>query len=183
MTTTTAAAATNTSSRKTLTQWNPLTEMIPSKWAVSSAADRLAMLSFYTAQRTLWRQDPRYKNNLAEHFIEDIHDGFRNYCNSLVRSYQATKQVPQKEFANLIRHLEGHHGFEDASFFPRAVSRNPETQAAFAYLEKDHRHLHPLELAVKKGSGEALLEFTSFLVDHLNREELLTVPYMLSGKF
>lgn len=182
-TTTATSSSSSSTVSKVLSQWNPITDMVPSKWAVSTAADRQAMLSHYNTQRSVWRQDPRYRTTIVQHFIEDVHDGFRNYCNSLVVSYQTKKRVPLKEFSSLIQHLEGHHQAEDAAFFPRAARRNPELRSPFAYLEKDHKHLHPLELAVKEGSGEALMEFTSFLVDHLNREEMLIVPYMLSGTF
>ena len=163
--------------------WDPLRNMDPTKWAVSTRGERGEMLEHYNARRAAWRADPRYRNSLAQHLIEDIHDGFRNYCNSLVQSYMVSKKVPMSGFETLLRSLEGHHRYEDASFFPNHARRFPETRPAYAFLAKDHKHLHPLEMEVRQGSGEALLEFTSFLVDHLNREELLTVPYMLDGKW
>ena len=48
-------------------------------------------------------------------------------------------------------------------------------------LEADHATLVKLEAAVLLGQYAALAEFVTLLHDHLNREELLSVPFLMDG--
>jgi hypothetical protein len=49
-------------------------------------------------------------------------------------------------------------------------------------LERDHQALVDLEdKIINENDYSALLEFVSALNDHLNREEMLTVPFLMDG--
>jgi Holliday junction resolvase-like predicted endonuclease len=49
-------------------------------------------------------------------------------------------------------------------------------------LERDHKALVDLEnKIIHENDYSALLEFVSALNDHLNREEMLTIPFLMDG--
>ena len=87
------------------------------------------------------------------------------------------------QFQAYVRNLEHHHQAEDQLWFPNVSRETPELRPYVDYLSMDHQHWHPLEVrVVKHGDADAIREFESFLSDHLNREELLTVPLLMSGR-
>ena len=168
-------------------------------WAPSAKAERGATAAARDlALNQQWKKHPRYGPSQAAHLIDDVHGYFRQSFQSLCKSYKKTGAVDRLAFRRVLRQLEGHHNGEDHSWFPRMMRQFPETVAAFDYLSADHQHLHPLEMQVlalpapeaaatgeenpDRASGEALLEFTSFLADHLNREKMVVVPLLLRGR-
>jgi hypothetical protein len=86
-------------------------------------------------------------------------------------------------FRRVAAILNNHHRGEDHMFFPVIMRTIPETRAGFAWLSRDHEHLHPLEHKIEtERDAAAFREFHSFLTDHLNREEMLIVPLLLDGR-
>jgi iron-sulfur cluster repair protein YtfE (RIC family) len=154
----------------------------PRHWRVYPMDERALASELRNEALAQWRQHPRWNRTLARHFIEDVHNGFRVAFKQVVeRSRQNNRTVDVSNFRRVTNHLEHHHNAEDEMFFPGIMQRNPSTRSQFQYLSLDHQHLHPLEVKIHQGDFEALEEFVSFLETHLNIEEMLLVPMMLSG--
>lgn len=98
----------------------------------------------------------------------------------------------------LVDGLHGHHGVEDAHYFPMLAGLEPRLARGFDLLDADHQaldgHLHGLTQAANAhlgalgqgaGQGEAgallatLETFATFLDRHLTDEEDLVVPVIL----
>lgn len=90
-------------------------------------------------------------------------------------------QVDVASFESWNRNLHGHHGNEDASWFPSLRKKHPIVAPAIDILEKDHETLVSMEKRIEKGDMSSLTEFVALLNDHLNREEMITVPFLLDG--
>ena len=150
------------------------------KWHVSTKAEREATEAEHAECAAQWRRHKKYPTSSARHFIQDVHGGFRRAFDGCVEQWRREKKVDRKRFEQICRALDGHHRNEDAAWFPRLAAERPELAAGLAYLSRDHKQLHPLERRAARGDGEALVEFVAFLMDHLNREEMLIVPTMLS---
>ena len=162
-------------------QWNawPTADV----WRATNRDERQAMLAVYQDAKAGWRKHAAYRRTMAHHFVEEVHVMFRQGFLGVVRDYEATKRVDVGRFRQWLRNLEGHHRGEDEMFFPAMWQQTPEVRPYFTHLSLDHQHLHPLERKVlESGDAEALKEFVNFLEDHLNREEMVVVPLLLSGK-
>jgi hypothetical protein len=165
--------------------FNPISKMkvtTSNPWKVSTPEERAFVKQTYDNELAKWRRHSKYSLTLTRHFIEDAHLSFRRAFQSVVNRFKETKQVDRATFRRILQSLAHHHQAEDEHYFPLQVQKYPETKEAFEYLELDHQHLHPLEEKVlKHGDGAALVEFVDFLCDHLNREEMLLVPFMLEN--
>jgi hypothetical protein len=125
-----------------------------------------------------FRQKANYRHSMAHHLVEEVHPMFRNAFESV---YKKSKEgdVKVSEFRQVNRGLHNHHGGEDQSWFPMLREQHPKIGAELDILESDHAALVAMENEVNRGSYAALTEFIAALNDHLNREEMLLVPYLL----
>jgi hemerythrin superfamily protein len=113
--------------------------------------------------------------------VEDVHGHFREAFKQVL---QASKpgHVYIKGFNQVNRSLQGHHGNEDRSWFPRLKRLHPEMVKEIDVLERDHKYLVNLEHnIVEKNDYDSLVEFVEALNDHLNREEMISVPFLCDG--
>jgi hypothetical protein len=182
-----AAAATRPASE--IAQWRPV--QAEEEWAPSTREQRVSIAAQHKALlHGEWEQHPRWRRGVGRHLVEDVHSYFRSGFLELVRDCDRQREkgvekvkVDVKGFSDVLRHLEHHHRAEDRMFFPQLQARDADLKPLFDYLSLDHRHLHPLEEKVlKHGDEDALREFVSFLMDHLNREEMIIVPLDLAGR-
>ncbi|RHY34214.1 hypothetical protein DYB32_001882 [Aphanomyces invadans] len=127
-----------------------------------------------------WKQDRRW-GGMGRHLVEDIHVSFRRGFEILVKKGEARREVNVSSFRHLDNNLHHHHSIEDQMWFPRLKQLHPECQSEVEVLERDHRKLIELESQVTSGDYAALVEFVDHLMDHLNREEMLSVPWLLDG--
>ncbi|ETW08946.1 hypothetical protein, variant [Aphanomyces invadans] len=110
-----------------------------------------------------WKQDRRW-GGMGRHLVEDIHVSFRRGFEILVKKGEARREVNVSSFRHLDNNLHHHHSIEDQMWFPRLKQLHPECQSE-----------------VTSGDYAALVEFVDHLMDHLNREEMLSVPWLLDG--
>lgn len=86
------------------------------------------------------------------------------------------------EFRNTTRHLHQHHdGIEDRYWFPHLKDAHPELANEVDILESDHAAFITMESKIESGDYDALVMFVRDFFDHLNREELLTIPSLMDG--
>ena len=134
----------------------------------------------HTALVKRWSCDPAFSATMAHHLVVDVHPIFREgFRDVLQRS--AGGRVAVSQFASINAMLSSHHRSEDTAVFPRLRRLHPEVARELAILESDHRGLVALEHKIAGGDFEALVEFVAALDDHLNREELLWVPFLMDG--
>lgn len=154
-----------------------------SKHHITTADERQMVQSVHGEQVSSWRAHRRYSSTLTRHFLEDVHAYFRAaFQQVLSQAEKNNKTVNVPLFRRAVDNLTGHHRMEDMHVFPMFASHYPEMSSHFSFLEEDHTYLHPLEERVfKNGDFDALKEFVEFLIDHLNREEMVLVPMMLEG--
>ncbi|KAJ3274059.1 hypothetical protein HDV01_003552 [Terramyces sp. JEL0728] len=123
-----------------------------------------------------WKKDTRWFG-MGHHLVEEVHFMFRQMFTSLMQS----DKVNVPKFKECNRMLHHHHSLEDSFWFPNLRKLHPEYIAEIDILEKDHKELVSLEKKIVNGDHEALLEFCNGLLDHLNREEMISVPYLIDG--
>ena len=123
-----------------------------------------------------WKAHQNWPTNFARHLVEDVHSTFR-------RGFEGLKQKKnEKDFQRWNSSLHHHHTIEDNYFFPEVrKSCSAEIGAEIDILESDHRRLVELEKEIAKGDLDLIDDFVDALMDHLNREEILTIPLLLSG--
>ena len=138
----------------------------------------------HAAHLKVWEKSPKWKG-MAQHLVKDVHAMFRRGFESLVdpdanpKAARGLVDVPS--FQRVNESLHGHHGNEDRAWFPRLRRLHREFDAEIDILEADHARLVALEAAILKGDYKALQEFVAQLSDHLNREELISVPFLMDG--
>lgn len=123
-----------------------------------------------------WKRDTRWFG-IAHHLVEEVHIHFRQMFTSLMQS----DKVNIAKFKECNRMLHHHHSLEDSYWFPNLKRLHPEFIDEIDILEKDHKELVRLEKKVVNGDHQALLEFFNGLLDHLNREEMISVPFLMDG--
>ena len=129
----------------------------------------------------LWRKDFRFNQTMARHLVEDVHGGFRQAFDQIVQ-YSTPKLVRVKDFKSVNNNLHHHHGNEDRAWFPSLRKRHVHLKKEIDILEKDHKYLVSLETRIVENSEyDALVEFVDALSDHLDREEMITIPYLMDG--
>ncbi len=152
--------------------------------------------------RGTWETHPEF--NALTRFWLDRHLMFRRIQDVLIaetESYLDRSADPTRYTADLSRlagmflnELHGHHGIEDAHYFPVLAARDARLGAGFELLDADHHALdagiHGLAdrtnavlrapAAVPAEALRAELErFRSLLDRHLTDEEDLVVPMIL----
>ncbi|KAF0692664.1 Aste57867_16279 [Aphanomyces stellatus] len=127
-----------------------------------------------------WKADRRW-GGMAEHLVEQIHPMFRHGFARLAAQAEASKRVNVSSFRGLVHSLHHHHTIEDRAWFPQLKRLHPDARPEIDILETDHRKLVELEAQVSSGDYDAHVEFIDHLMDHLNREEMLSVPWLLDG--
>ena len=134
----------------------------------------------HASRLAAWRQSPRFVG-MARHLVDDIHAHFRQGFVAVLDESQRRGAVATAAFRRAADSLHGHHSIEDSSWFPRLRRLHPDLDAEVDALEADHAEHVTLETRVAKGDLAALSEMVAALDDHLNREELLTVQFLLDG--
>ncbi|CAK4640667.1 hypothetical protein LEN26_012521 [Aphanomyces euteiches] len=145
---------------------------IPARRALTAQARDLLLLE--------WKRDPRWRGS-ARHLIEDVHSWFRQGFEDLTKQAIAQRRVDMDSFQRLDKMLHHHHSLEDRMWFPRLQRLHPDSREEIDILERDHKKLVELEGNVSSGDCASLVEFCDHLIDHLNREEMLSVPWLLDG--
>merc|ERR1711916_70935 len=129
----------------------------------------------HASKMAQWRQHDNWSFGMARHLVEDVHVAFRD---GFARVRDA-KDV--KLFERWNSSLHHHHSLEDRSLFPARRKQHPELVPEVDILEKDHAQLVKIEKEVGRGHAEQIETFVALLLDHLDREELITVPVFLQG--
>jgi iron-sulfur cluster repair protein YtfE (RIC family) len=135
----------------------------------------------YALHRSSWETHQNWRTTLAQHLVKDVHPMFRDGFTKVLRGSEAAGAVDRAYFSSLNINLHSHHWIEDREVFPLMRSDHPEIAAEMDILEQDHKGLRTLEAAIEAGDLAALREFVATLDDHLNREEMLLLPCILSG--
>jgi iron-sulfur cluster repair protein YtfE (RIC family) len=163
----------------------PCLELLPALRRIDDVTQRRSVCSaVHAAHLKTWRSNSKWKG-MARHLVEDVHTMFRQAFSSLIDTTSNPKAVrSQVDLGNFQRYnenLHGHHGNEDAAWFPRLKRLHPEFKAEIEILEADHAALVALEKRIHAGDYAALTEFVAALDDHLNREEIISVPFLMDG--
>ena len=106
---------------------------------------------------------------------------FRNGFDQVFNASKKLEKVNVSAFNRVNQVLHNHHETEDALWFPKLRRNHPEVKAEIDILEEDHKVLVTLEEKILQGDIKSLSVFIEKLNDHLNREELITLPYLLDG--
>jgi iron-sulfur cluster repair protein YtfE (RIC family) len=139
-----------------------------------NANDEAVTRAVHACFKEKWKSKSGFTCSMARHLIEDVHQPFRDSFARLLEN----DHVDVPSFNRLNSSLHHHHSLEDSWFFPKMVRQHPSLKDEIAILENDHKVLVTLEEEVNDGNFESLKKFVSLLLDHLNREELLIVPYL-----
>lgn len=143
------------------------------------ASQRDTVRRVHAVKMALWRLKPTFRG-MARHLSEDVHPMFRSGFDSVLKASLKRGSVVVSSFESMNRSLHGHHGTEDAHWFPVLRRAHPEVAREVDILETDHRALVALEARIVGAKDvDALQEFVDRLNDHLNREELLTIPFLM----
>ncbi|KAI8612021.1 hypothetical protein BC830DRAFT_1138722 [Chytriomyces sp. MP71] len=135
--------------------------------------------AIHAVLRAQWFLDPRFHTSIASHLVDEVHPLFRHAFAALAPAEVA--RVDLRAFALANQSLHQHHGLEDRLWFPRLKKLHPEMRAEIEILEADHGALVALEARIRRGDVKALREFVENLMDHLNREEMISVPFLMDG--
>jgi hypothetical protein len=135
----------------------------------------------YALKVASWKQHPSFRRTMAHHLVVDVHPMFRDAFAEILQESEAAGEVDRVSFSQWNANLHGHHSIEDRSIFPRMRRQHPEMVGEMDILEEDHKSLRALEGRIEAGELSALREFVAALGDHLNREEMICVQYLLSG--
>lgn len=128
-----------------------------------------------------WRKRSTFHQSSAAHLVDDVHMMFREDFDYVV-SISTPFMVDLEVFKSINDDLHQHHAYEDTKWFPRLRRAHPHMKGEFDLLEAEHAALECLEASIMKyGNYEALVEFVAAVNDHLNREEMMTVPYLMNG--
>ena len=161
-----------------------------------------------TYPRDDWDQHPGFKEKTRNWL--GAHQMFRrlgDLVRSETESYLNKARSPEKYAARLhhyggalVGNLHGHHGWEDASYFPELSAADPRFDAGLEILEKDHEALGVVlesftvsanrvlkliqqdELSARDEAGklhDIVETIEAFLKRHLSDEEDLAVPIIL----
>ncbi|EQC35114.1 hypothetical protein SDRG_07347 [Saprolegnia diclina VS20] len=159
----------------------PVLERYEAFRAIENVAERRAVTAQVHKEIVVtWKQHPRW-GGMAAHLVQDIHPYYRSGFERLMRACEAKREVDKTKFRHLNNSLHHHHSIEDHAWFPRLKEGHEEFIPEIRQLEADHRNLVVLEKRVMTGDFAALAEFYHGLIDHLNREEMITVPWLLDG--
>lgn len=153
--------------------------------ALRSIADvnerRAVTAEVHRIKMNAYRKQSTFHQSSAAHLVDDVHMMFREDFDYVV-SISTPFSVDAEVFKSVNDDLHQHHSYEDTKWFPRLRRAHPDMKGEFDLLETEHAALGRLESSiVKSGSYDALVEFVAALNDHLNREELITVPYLMNG--
>jgi hypothetical protein len=157
--------------------------------------------------RAAWSRDPNFHGLVS--FWLDRHLMFRRLVGAMTDDARAflDRGMEARAYAGrlarlgqtFVAELHGHHGIEDAHYFPVLARAEPRIERGFALLEADHKALDP-ELAAFAGAANAVLGAVAagapaadhgaafltrlaamerLLDRHLTDEEELVVPVIL----
>ena len=153
--------------------------------------------------RADWSDHRNFDGLIA--FWLDRHIGFRSMTARMAEHAQAFLDRTEEpavlagRLAHLgnrfLQDLHGHHGIEDAHFFPRLTVLEPRLALGFDMLEADHQAIDgvlarfttsanalrsaPADLTLAGGFSRELGAITALLDRHLVDEEDLIVPVIL----
>lgn len=174
------------------------TEMMPD-------AMRLLLLDY---PRETWEAHPGF-HDATRHWLE-AHQWFRRLANILRKETELylDRSRAAEDYAarlayhgdSLVRHLHGHHGWEDHVYFPSLSAADRRFDAGLAILEKDHEALDQVlehfvdtanlaigriqawDKSARDAAGDlhgTVETIEAFFERHLGDEEDLTVPIIL----
>ena len=161
-----------------------------------------------TYPRDAWEAHPGFKEKTRNWL--GAHQMFRRVAERVRLETEAVleKDIGVRDYVgrlsyyggSLVRNLNGHHGWEDHSYFPELSAADPRFDAGLELLEQDHADLDLVlddmirkanrvirlatqdELQALDEAGAvlpAVLAIESFLERHLSDEEELAVPIIL----
>ena len=134
----------------------------------------------YQAKLREYKENAAFHSTLATALVNQFHASYRtSFSEVLLKSSPGSVDVGLFDKANTELHI--HHEYEDSTWFPKLKELHPEIVAELELMEEDHRYIVSLEPSIRAGNYEALVDFVESLNDHLNREELLIVPYLMEG--
>ena len=164
----------------------PALDLLPALRGISDVKERREVTSQVHSHRVKnWKAMPEFTSTAASHLVADIHSKFRVRFSDIL-SEALTDGNESRRWVNSFllycEMLHHHHSIEDKWWFPRLRSEHPHIHEELRILESDHIKLSELEEQIcKLADLDALSEFVLLLEDHLNREEILTVPLLLDG--
>lgn len=162
----------------------------------------------FPADRAAWDNDPQFLGWPAH--LQRLHATISEASARLVGGLEAVLDEPEGSVQevmgltgmnrlgiDLVAHVHGHHGFEDANVLPGFLGRFPQLSQAIDLLENDHmfldRALDQAELIFTKLSGEGTSKatvgkaleqakvLTKVLHRHTYDEEDILIPAVLSA--
>ena len=134
---------------------------------------------YHNYQSNIWIKDPRYKFTIASYLV-DIHLTLRATVDDVVKSSKHN-HVKIEHFKSVNLGLREHHNIEDNIWFPKLIKLHPDFKIEIENLEKDHNYLISLEEKILNNDYDALVKFNTVLNDHINREELIAIPFLMEG--
>ena len=159
--------------------------LLPALASIDNINDRRHVTSLVHEHKLVqWEKDPSFFTSEANHLVRDIHGMFRRVFRSVAVECDTCPADGEKwiqSFQTYNEMLHHHHSIEDKWWFPRLCAAHPSIKHHLAVLELDHKDLVALERRILAADKLALREFVGFLEDHLNREEILTVPLLIDG--
>ena len=160
----------------------PILELLPKLRTIHDIAFRREItFQLHARKLTEWKKDRRYHSTVARHLVEDVHKSMFREKFKNVLNLSSVNSVRVNDFKQINENLHHHHSNEDRAWFPQLRRRHPELNLEINELEQDHKFLVSLESRIIQGDYTALKEFVDRLDDHLNREELLSIPFLCDG--
>jgi 8-oxo-dGTP pyrophosphatase MutT (NUDIX family) len=154
-------------------EWVPTSDALDAL-AVHPAIARSVARVLHRVRRPSWQRHPNIGGPAS--MLLSIHDQFRRHTQHLLEIDR--REAVARAFAPLAQVLHHHHHAEEAKLFPFVTRR---VGPSAARLTSDHEELTRAIEEVEEGyAPEAVARFATVLGDHLDREELIVVPVLLS---
>ncbi|KAI8620384.1 hypothetical protein BC830DRAFT_1077860 [Chytriomyces sp. MP71] len=159
----------------------PIITCLAALRGIANRSDRLSVTQATHARlASQWRRNPNFVRSNAAQLVDGVHAHFR-HCFSALSKENGNGDDTIRRFVAFSNELNLHHAIEDGVWFPRLARFHTELQLELLLLEDDHRAFVALESRIEEGDTLALREFIENLNDHMDREEMITVPFLMDG--
>lgn len=136
----------------------------------------------YELKVAKWKNSKRFRKSIAGFLFHGIHQPLRESFDEIIMLSPAPT-VNVALFTRANNSLHHHHGFVDASVFPKLRQMNQTVSIELDILAKDLAGLVALQQRIIAGHDHrTLVEYVAALNDHLNRKEMLIVPLLIDGR-